>query len=41
MQENAVKHEEWVDKYGSTIRYKGFFGVRFRGSDSCVVWKSS
>ncbi|KAH9483603.1 Cytochrome P450 monooxygenase 205 [Psilocybe cubensis] len=24
--ENSVKHEEWVNQYGSTIRYKGFFG---------------
>ncbi|KAF8191593.1 cytochrome P450 [Mycena galopus ATCC 62051] len=25
--ENSVLHEEWVREYGSTLKYKGFFGL--------------
>ncbi|KAG6900352.1 hypothetical protein C0993_011983 [Termitomyces sp. T159_Od127] len=31
IQENSVLHEKWVKEYGSTIQYKGFFGVSFSG----------
>lgn len=29
--ENSKLHEEWIEKYGKVIKYKGFFNV------SCIV----
>lgn len=25
---NSVLHEEWIDQYGTTLKYKGLFNVR-------------
>lgn len=27
-QENSILHDQWVQEYGTTLKYKGLFGVR-------------
>jgi len=27
LQDTAVLHEQWVEEYGPTMRYQGFFNV--------------
>lgn len=33
--ENSKLHDEWIEKYGKVIKYKGFFNV------SCIAYYSS